>query len=362
MADKYEPDNTWQNANIIWINGQRPGQQYEWYQCHNFYHSGNVDWVKFYAVKGEWYTIDVKDVGANADPVIGIYDKDGQTLLKEVNCLRSGEPERGTFICPANGVCYARISQCEKEGCNIAYGEETEYTLILSVPVGPGEVMIYGYVRPVGGVKDCEIGTEEESLTFINGFYSSPHPTGTFTLTAKADHYKPYEKTILIEDVNKQIDITLELKDDADQDKDGMLDLWEEQYGLNLSVNDAAEDPDGDGLTHYKEYMLGSDPANPTGYLADDDLWIRAVIYTEEKGPIEAVWKKGGEDKTAGDHRVIWGCFHASPSDVDWGNPNNPDLFLKIWFDAGGRTDVNFFFHVSVQYRSAYFLLMDLIS
>jgi hypothetical protein len=83
------------------------------------------------------------------------------------------------------------------------------------------------------------------------------------------------------------------------------------------------------------------------GDLVTPDLWIRAVINTEERGPIEAVWQKGGEDTTAAGDRVIWGHFYASPSDVTWGSPNNPDLYVKVWFDHGGRVDVNFF-HVSV--------------
>ncbi|GAJ09211.1 unnamed protein product, partial [marine sediment metagenome] len=83
------------------------------------------------------------------------------------------------------------------------------------------------------------------------------------------------------------------------------------------------------------------------GYLVTSDLWIRAVIDTVEKGPIEAVWKKGGEDTTSAGDRVIWGHFYASPNDVTWGSQNNPDLFVKIWFDHYGRLDVNFF-HVSV--------------
>ncbi len=84
-----------------------------------------------------------------------------------------------------------------------------------------------------------------------------------------------------------------------------------------------------------------------TGYKADSSLWIRAVIHTLEKGNIEAVWQKRGEDATAAGDRVIWGYFYASPSDVNWGSPQNPDVFVKIWFDRSGRVDVNFF-HVSV--------------
>jgi hypothetical protein len=82
-------------------------------------------------------------------------------------------------------------------------------------------------------------------------------------------------------------------------------------------------------------------------YPVTNDLWIRAVINTVEKGPVDAVWQKGGEDTTSRGDRVIWGHFYASPSDVTWGSLNNPDLFVKIWFDASGRIDVNYF-HVSV--------------
>lgn len=93
--------------------------------------------------------------------------------------------------------------------------------------------------------------------------------------------------------------------------------------------------------------FMAAGTVSAAGYSVTSDLWIRAVINTVEKGPIDAVWQKGGEDLTAGGHRVIWGYFYASPSDVNWGSQQNPDLFVKIWFDAGGRVDVNFF-HVSV--------------
>ena len=103
---------------------------------------------------------------------------------------------------------------------------------------------------------------------------------------------------------------------------------------------------DGDDQLIYKTEIPGASSSSE-GYMITSDLWIMAVIRTAEKGRIEAVWKKGGEDTTAGGHKVVWGYFYASPDDVNWGSPDNPDLFVKIWFDASGRTDVNFF-HVSV--------------
>jgi hypothetical protein len=77
------------------------------------------------------------------------------------------------------------------------------------------------------------------------------------------------------------------------------------------------------------------------------DVTISAVIKTVEAGNINGVWQKGGEDTTSRGDRVVWGHFYASPGDVTWGSANNPEVFVKIWYDANGRVDVNFF-HVSV--------------
>jgi hypothetical protein len=93
--------------------------------------------------------------------------------------------------------------------------------------------------------------------------------------------------------------------------------------------------------------VSGNGTGMENGYLVTNDLWIRATIHTEEAGDIEGVWQKGGEDTTAAGDRVIWGHFYASPVEVTWGSPNNPDLYVKIWFDHSGRVDANFF-HVSV--------------
>jgi hypothetical protein len=111
--------------------------------------------------------------------------------------------------------------------------------------------------------------------------------------------------------------------------------------GYDPATHEAVVIPQGEVCT--EDVGLRSIP----GDMVTSDLWIRAVINTEEKGPIEAVWQKGGEDTTTAGDRVIWGHFYAGPGDVTWGSANNPDLFAKIWFDHSGRIDVNFF-HVSV--------------
>lgn len=92
-----------------------------------------------------------------------------------------------------------------------------------------------------------------------------------------------------------------------------------------------------------------SPPSSPAhGVFITPDIWIDAEIQTVEKGSIHAGWKQGGDSYTERGDRVIWGYFYANPSDVSsWGSQDNPDLYVKAWYDVSGRIDVNFF-HVSV--------------
>jgi len=45
-----------------------------------------------------------------------------------------------------------------------------------------------------------------------------------------------------------------------DHDHDGMDDVWESEHGLDPTLDDGDEDPDGDGFTNAEEYLLGTDP------------------------------------------------------------------------------------------------------
>ena len=49
----------------------------------------------------------------------------------------------------------------------------------------------------------------------------------------------------------------------TDSDGDGMHDSWERSYGLDVNVDDAASDLDGDQLTNLQEYQQGYDPNDP---------------------------------------------------------------------------------------------------
>ena len=51
-----------------------------------------------------------------------------------------------------------------------------------------------------------------------------------------------------------------------DTDGDNMPDFWESLHGLNINTNDAALDPDIDGVTNYKEYIADTDPQDSSSF------------------------------------------------------------------------------------------------
>ncbi len=59
---------------------------------------------------------------------------------------------------------------------------------------------------------------------------------------------------------------------DTDHDRDGLPDAWEEEQGLDPTVDDGADDEDGDGLDNLAEYLYDTDlaDADTDGDGADD--------------------------------------------------------------------------------------------
>ncbi|MDM8551194.1 PKD domain-containing protein [Desulfobacterales bacterium HSG2] len=251
-------------------------------------------------------------------------------LTKTVSDTEDSEPHFPENICKTEykgDFTGSRFQKYDSAGNVLYYGYRqengndvvTDGVVLLPEKMELGKTYSVDYQGKVYDSKGNISGSEDHSLqTAI---------TATETITVASGDFPTYK---------------LRMTDNWTDDQGNSFSNSEE-YWLARNIGSVRENHDG------KSYELESNPfgSYPFGHLITPDLWIRAVIHTDEKGPVEAVWQKGGEDSTEAGDRVIWGYFYASPIDVAWGNQNNPDLFVKIWFDRSGRTDVNYF-HVSV--------------
>jgi hypothetical protein len=86
-------------------------------------------------------------------------------------------------------------------------------------------------------------------------------PTGTYRMTLNVTG-----KTNKGEAVSRTLEKTFQVYqrfEGQDSDQDGMPDTWEVFYGTQRTVNDAAADPDLDGLSNLDEFLLGTNPNDP---------------------------------------------------------------------------------------------------
>ncbi len=209
-ADKYEPDESRAQANILMLNDQVPAHQnipgYEWRQFHDFDHQGDQDWVIFYAHDRDTpYTISVTDAGKSCDAVIEIYDAIG-TLVKKTDDRVEEQDERAEWICTQKGYYYAKISQYDPN----KYGADTGYTLMLYQPIGTFGAFIKGKVNPVVSKALMTTDGKGEAITLPNGNFFMPHQAGSFTLTASAAGYSPVSMPIAPSEIST-LDVTVEL-------------------------------------------------------------------------------------------------------------------------------------------------------
>ncbi len=117
--DAYEPDNTWQQARLIEVNGTP--------QSHNFHTTDDVDYVKFAAQPDNIYTIRTLNLSASNDTTLTLYDTDGTTQLD----YSDDDPEnlpasKIIWLCTTAGTYFVKAAPFGSQigGCDVTYDLE----------------------------------------------------------------------------------------------------------------------------------------------------------------------------------------------------------------------------------------------
>ncbi len=143
--DAYEDDDNWTRAAVIDIQQADSPAGMANVQQRDFHDRADQDWVFFRALKDVVYGIAVTDVGENCDPVIGIYDTDGETpLFDEIDSWMEGNDEYTEWTCQKDGTYFARVRQYDPDD----YGEGCDYRLSFYSPYVPFAGWLVGTVTP----------------------------------------------------------------------------------------------------------------------------------------------------------------------------------------------------------------------
>ena len=162
----------------------------------------------------------------------------------------------------------------------------------------PAEGAEYPVELPRGALISGVITDDAGEAVYGATVYLSPEDDRLHTVTAKSDYLGAYEidgvvpgvysmevrysvycdsdpgyvRSYWPQEVSQSLAQSFELAEGeeasgvdmempVDSDHDGMSDLWEEEFGLSVGVDDGDLDMDGDGFSNLEEYLLGTDPA-----------------------------------------------------------------------------------------------------
>ncbi|QTA92340.1 PEGA domain-containing protein [Desulfonema magnum] len=216
--DEYEEDDKFSQARVIVINNSADSAKNgDSVQPHNFHDAGDEDWMMFYGIAGQIYTVhaETESLGSNCDPVIELYDTDGVTLLKSKNDGIEGKNETLLWKdCSRDDIYYVRLRSFSPD----AFGEDTAYELTVYNPEAtfPGDIIgnifdPYSEKKVLGARIKTNANRSAISNYCYCYFYCRRdfciyfHPAGTFTLTVEASGYKTFSTEVTV----RQLETTL---------------------------------------------------------------------------------------------------------------------------------------------------------
>ena len=197
-ADTYEPDDVSAQAKSIGLTPDSP-------QHHHFHQAGDEDWIKFYGIAGETYTIAATNLFPDCNIVLELFDSNGSSLLDEPKDT-IGDPNADEIIdwqCQTSGIHYIRLTHKQPE----QFGIGTDYDISIYRPIAPpnqgtlaGKILDEQTGDPIQGA----IIRTSGNCTFISlndGSYLVSDAPGTCTITVSADNYTTQTISVEIPEV-----------------------------------------------------------------------------------------------------------------------------------------------------------------
>ncbi len=140
--DPYEVDDTAAQASFLDVGSTQPG--------HNFHVSNDVDWIRFYVVTGQNYTVEVAQQGENVDVLLDLYyeQPDGTPVAVYLDEDETGPGDLGEslpldFLTDTNlveGFYLLRVSL--SPDFPEAWGADSDYDVSIFVGVGGGDLIV----------------------------------------------------------------------------------------------------------------------------------------------------------------------------------------------------------------------------
>jgi hypothetical protein len=190
-ADAYEVDDV-------------PGEDTLYYgpaQFHNFHHTGDVDWVRFYAVSNYAYDISTFPLSTNCDTILSLYREETNgalTLLDSVDDFGSDDGELLGLDFPSNAFYAVQVTPYLTNDW-----QPGSYELDITIPAGGGPLIVRAYSRlynvgatlPPGVVARVGEATRSFNGQLAVTFDGLPGGVNTVVITNLPTGYRPAEST-----------------------------------------------------------------------------------------------------------------------------------------------------------------------
>ncbi|MBW1824282.1 MAG: dockerin type I repeat-containing protein [Deltaproteobacteria bacterium] len=275
--DIYEPDGKRSQANVIVLDHLTP-------QPHNFHIADDEDWVKFYGLNGEYYTILAGNLGDNCNPIIELYYEDDSIPI-EVEVIFLNSTVSIDFECLEDGIYYVLLyNRTDGEDTGYEDSEKTGYELQIYHSNWPDiPVLITGRVEDQitrQGIDGAVIKTSGGGSSIsVGGRYHLDQIPGKGTISASKVGYAFYFRPLIIEVggpliVGKDILMVPTLPAIPDEDRDGIPDSKD---NCPYHSNSGQEDSNGNGIGDACEGDKGD--VNDSGGIDPGDVQMIINIF-----------------------------------------------------------------------------------